>query len=332
MQHPITIAGGGLAGLSLAIALRTRGVDVTLHEASIYPRHRVCGEFISGVAPQTLATLGIPACLDDAVPLLTSSWSDSKGLLSEMNVPGQGLSRHTLDDRLQRQFTALGGHLVTHSRIAPGHGIIWAAGRPRRKGPWLGIKCHARNLPLTRDLEMFTSPCGYIGLAKIGHNLVNICGLLTSAPGLKAKGPALLTAHLRRGGLHTLAERLEAADLEESSFCGVAGFQTGPQPGPLFSIGDASSMIPPFTGNGMTMAFESAESALEPALDYADGRKSWAEAAVASSAIQRARFRKRMAAAACLHALLTTPVTLRLTTALARRRLIPFQTLLNLVR
>ena len=49
LKHPISIAGGGLAGLSLGIALQSRGVSVTLHEASTYPRHRVCGEFISGV-------------------------------------------------------------------------------------------------------------------------------------------------------------------------------------------------------------------------------------------------------------------------------------------
>ena len=39
----IRIAGGGLAGLSLGIALRLRQVPVVVHEALHYPRHRVCG-------------------------------------------------------------------------------------------------------------------------------------------------------------------------------------------------------------------------------------------------------------------------------------------------
>jgi 2-polyprenyl-6-methoxyphenol hydroxylase-like FAD-dependent oxidoreductase len=43
---PITIVGGGLAGLTLGIGLRRRGVPTTLWEAGHYPRHRVCGEFI----------------------------------------------------------------------------------------------------------------------------------------------------------------------------------------------------------------------------------------------------------------------------------------------
>jgi 2-polyprenyl-6-methoxyphenol hydroxylase-like FAD-dependent oxidoreductase len=45
---PITIVGGGLAGLTLGIGLRRRGVPAALWEAGHYPRHRVCGEFICG--------------------------------------------------------------------------------------------------------------------------------------------------------------------------------------------------------------------------------------------------------------------------------------------
>jgi hypothetical protein len=183
LKKPITIAGGGLAGLSLGIALQSRGVPVTLHEASTYPRHRVCGEFISGVSDETLATLGIADCLNDAAPLQSASWSDSSGRLAEMMVPGRGISRWKLDDHLQRQFLALGGTLVTNSRIASAPGVIWAAGRPRRPSSWLGLKCHARDLPLSRDLEMFTSPGGYIGMAKIEDGRVNICGLFKPESG-----------------------------------------------------------------------------------------------------------------------------------------------------
>ena len=56
---PITIVGGGLAGLTLGIGLRRRGVPVTVWEAGHYPRHRVCGEFISGRGQETLSRLGL---------------------------------------------------------------------------------------------------------------------------------------------------------------------------------------------------------------------------------------------------------------------------------
>ena len=47
----ITIVGGGLAGLTLGIGLRQRGIPAEIFEAGTYPRHRVCGEFISGNGP-----------------------------------------------------------------------------------------------------------------------------------------------------------------------------------------------------------------------------------------------------------------------------------------
>jgi flavin-dependent dehydrogenase len=332
LKHPISIAGGGLAGLSLGIALQSRGVSVTLHEASTYPRHRVCGEFISGVGEETLDALGIAGCLDRATRLQSVCWSDPAGKLAEMQAPGRGISRWKLDDLLQRRFLAHGGTLRTNSRIAAASGVVWAAGRPRQPSRWLGLKCHARNLVLSHDLEMFTSPGGYVGLSKIEDGTVNICGLFKQQRSTGARGTGLLLAVLRGASLNALADRLEGADLVESSFCGVAGFQTGAQEGPAFRIGDAAVMIPPFTGNGMSMAFESAECALQPALDYACGRSSWTEAGAAAAAGQADRFRRRMTTANLLHRFLLNPAGLKLIGALARSKWLPIQTLLHLVR
>ena len=63
---PITIVGGGLAGLTLGIGLRQRGVPAALWEAGHYPRHRVCGEFICGRGQETLARLGLHELLERA--------------------------------------------------------------------------------------------------------------------------------------------------------------------------------------------------------------------------------------------------------------------------
>ena len=332
MKHPIVIAGGGLAGLSLAIALRTRGVDVTLHEAGVYPRHRVCGEFISGVTNETLDTLGIAKALMNATPLSSAVWNDHRGRVCEMQVSGRGISRWILDDTLQRQFTSLGGKITTRSRILPSSGTIWAAGRPRRSGPWIGLKCHATKLSLTHDLEMHLASNGYLGLAKIEEGKVNICALFKKPTPAGAKGTSLLTAMLRESGLNETADRLNAATLHESTFCGVAGFQTGRQPSFGFSIGDATHMIPPFTGNGMSMAFESAEIALPHALNYARGDCSWDAAAASCTSHLDTRFRTRMIASAGIHHFLTAPATSRVATTLARTRLLPINPLLHLLR
>src|SRR4051812_48581970 len=59
VPKPITIVGGGLSGLALGNGLRQEGVPVTLWEAGHFPRHRVCGELISGLGPAMLETLGL---------------------------------------------------------------------------------------------------------------------------------------------------------------------------------------------------------------------------------------------------------------------------------
>ena len=62
----ITIVGGGLGGLTLGIGLRRKGVPVTVWEAGQYPRHRVCGEFISGRGQKVLQELGLRGKLLEA--------------------------------------------------------------------------------------------------------------------------------------------------------------------------------------------------------------------------------------------------------------------------
>ena len=43
----VVIVGGGLAGLTSALHLTQSGLGVTLIEKNPYPRHKVCGEYIS---------------------------------------------------------------------------------------------------------------------------------------------------------------------------------------------------------------------------------------------------------------------------------------------
>lgn len=326
--HPVTIAGGGLAGLSLGIALLRRGARVTLHEAGKYPRHRVCGEFISGVTEKTLTNLGIAECLNDAIPLVSSRWFDAGGPLSDVPVHGMGISRWVLDHRLEAEFVKSGGVLRTGSRIPPGEGVVWAAGRVRTEGKWIGVKCHVRDIPLAADLEMHIGTNGYAGLARIENGLVNVCGLFRRQKGIG--GRQALFQCLRAGGLTSLADRISRADPDPDSFCAVAGFETGRQDGPPCSVGDAANMIPPFTGNGMTMAFESAESALPPLLEYAAGKTGWRLVCDEVRRAQSRRFASRMRTARLLHSLiLRWPGVL---SALARRGWIPSGFFLDLLR
>jgi len=335
----VTITGGGLSGLALAVVLRRHGVPVQVLEAGAYSRHRVCGEFISGVSGATLADLGIADLLADARSLQGLSWIGNGRTLHRdcLPVAALGISRFVLDDRLQRRVTEMGGQIQTRARVDPiaGEGRVWSAGRHRTTGSrWIGLKAHVRGVALTDDLELHLGRNGYAGLCPVEDGWVNVCGLFRRNRGLAGPLAELLPTYLHAGGNPALAERVRLAEWRAGSACAVAGiaFNSSPTPPGLLRVGDAASFIPPFTGNGMSMAFQSAETACGPLVAWAAGRLDWPSVVERIRSGLARRFRQRLLAARCLHPLLRQPASWFVMAMLSRHHLLPFKALLSLVR
>jgi 2-polyprenyl-6-methoxyphenol hydroxylase-like FAD-dependent oxidoreductase len=317
---PITIIGGGLAGLTLGIGLRQRGVPVTIHEAGSYPRHRVCGEFISGRGQATLARLGLRELFDHAgaVSAQTTAFFSATKSTAPRLLPSAAicLSRFTLDAALAKYFRELGGELLEGKRASTeniGEGTVRSTGRRAQTElggtRWFGLKIHARNVPLAADLEMHVSPRGYVGLCKINGGEVNICGLFRKRT--DENGEAKNWRDLLRGQPDSpLNQRLANAEFDEDSFCAIAGLSLRPQQAAdraEICVGDAITMIPPVTGNGMSMAFESAELAIEPLAAWSRSEISWSEARQKIARDCDAAFAKRLKWAKWLQSIVLTP-------------------------
>jgi flavin-dependent dehydrogenase len=319
MAERVTIVGGGLAGLTLGIGLRQRGVPVTVWEAGRYPRHRVCGEFISGAGQRSLARLGLLDGLQraGAGPAVNVAFFAGKGMVAAHPLPEPALcvSRFVLDDWLAREFQKLGGELRLGERWTGevGPGIVRASGRraePVAHG-WrlFGLKVHARGVALDADLEMHFVPAGYVGLCRLSGDEVNICGLFRSAaavPDLAQRWREWLSGP-EDSVLHS---RLAGAQFDDDSFSSVAGLSLRPQRAAQRSgccVGDALTMIPPVTGNGMSMAFESAELAIEPLARFSRGALVWAEAQQQIAVACDIRFTSRLRWAAWLQRALFQP-------------------------
>jgi len=331
--RPIEVVGGGVAGLALGLALRRANIPVTVYEAGDFPRHRVCGEFISGLDDRTRDALGLAPFLADAVPHRSVTYAvRGRGLPPfELPTAAWGISRHTLDARLARAFEAAGGILRRRTRVPEGpapDGRVFAAGRSRQGPFWVGLKVHARGLALGTDFEVHLGDRAYVGLSRVEDGAVNVCGLFAPRPG-GGGGVPLLLATLRAAGLGNLAERLEASDLDAASFCTCAAPLGDRRVGPAdrLRLGDACATIPPFTGNGLAMALQGAESAVEPLRAYAEGRASWAAARRAVAGGQERRFRRRLLFASLLHPFLLGRGGQALLSGLARARLLPFRAL-----
>jgi menaquinone-9 beta-reductase len=331
---PIQIVGGGLTGLTLGLALRRLEIPVTIHEAGNYPRHRVCGEFISGRGQATLVRLGLHELLDRAgsVPAINAAFFSANKSTPPRPLPSPAicLSRFTLDAALAKNFRELGGELQTgtrwpavgvHASACPDRlkpelqleGVVRATGRrvqaEQGGARWFGLKIHARNIALTADLEMHVSPRGYVGLCKINGGEVNICGLFRRR--VDESGEAKNSRDLLRGEPDSpLRERLAGAEFDGDSFCAVAGLSLRPQRAverTEICVGDAITMIPPVTGNGMSMAFESAELAVAPLAAWSRGKILWGDARQKIARDCDAAFACRLAWAKWLQRLILTP-------------------------
>jgi flavin-dependent dehydrogenase len=336
---PIAIIGGGLAGLSLGIALRKAGVPTRLYEAGDYPRHRVCGEFITGLDDVTIARLEIGAAFTGAGRhrSVTWFWREQAVGRNALVSPARALSRYYLDTRLAELFVAAGGELLTNTRYNPPTlepGMVQANGRKRiGASPWMGLKLHARNLPPADDLELHLGDGAYVGLSAVEDGWINVCGLFRRRPGLRFDHDDALPAYLRASGLHALAERLKTAIIRPGSRCGVAGFMFDRRigRGGGLRLGDACAVVPPFTGNGMAMAFASAAIAVEPLVAWARGERLWEDVTRDIDTAIRAEFRLRLASAALLHPFLLNRGGQRCLAGALRSGLLPITTLYRLL-
>src|ERR1035441_7554800 len=117
---PLTIVGGGLAGLTLGIGLRQKGIPVTTWEAGHYPRHRVCGEFISGRGQDVLARLGLREAFVQAGLVLARTAAfylgPSGSPVRALPEPALCLSRFTMEPLLAHQVRQAGGELHANAR------------------------------------------------------------------------------------------------------------------------------------------------------------------------------------------------------------------------
>src|ERR1700712_4285612 len=221
----IEIVGGGLAGLTLGLALQRAGIGATVFERDSYPRHRVCGEFITGLAKTTITRLGLEAILGDALHHREIAWftKPDEPRIHSLPSPALGLSRFALDARLAKAFLDCGGDLKTGNRVldlSPRKGLVLAMGRRASPSPWIGLKIHLNGIPLLRPLEIHLGDQAYVGLSDIEDGRVNLCGLFRRRS-LSGLGMDLIAAYLKAAGLGSLLNRVVTARPLSASFCAV---------------------------------------------------------------------------------------------------------------
>jgi len=290
-EFDVIIIGGGLAGLTAAIELATKGRSILLLEKKKFPRHKVCGEYVSNEVLPVLIHFGINPFESGAQRMKQFVLSSPSGrsVFTKLPLGAFSLSRYRLDELLFQKAQSIGvdvrtgiqANLIQHvgnqSVVVAGKQkfvsrfVIGAFGktsnmRPKsedninsQQGRYFAVKRHIRT-DFPNDLvALHNFSGGYCGVSKIEDDKVNVCYLAQSKDlqhfgGINAFEEKILFRNPHLKNVLTNAEELFDRPMAISNFS--MGAKDAVSDG-VFMAGDSAGMISPLCGNGMAMAISS---------------------------------------------------------------------------
>jgi menaquinone-9 beta-reductase len=248
----IRILGGGPAGSTAALAALNCGAAVQVIERSRFPKHKVCGEFLSPEIAPVLDRLGVLDAFVGAQPfrvrrMLLHFGPTTKS--SRLPEAAYGLSRYTFDHLLWSEVIRRGG-----AAVEAGLPDVIAAGRrvtDQVRGERLfGFKAHYEG-PVDDAVELFFFGSAYVGINCIEAGLTNVCGL---APERVLQSHGFEPESLMQG-CESLQERLRPLQRRMKwMFTGPLSFRQNRGERGTYLAGDALSFVDPFTGSGLLCA------------------------------------------------------------------------------
>ncbi len=290
--YDVVIIGGGLAGLTCALHLSRKGVDVLLIEKNTYPHHKVCGEYVSNEVLPYLKSLDTHPLTEGAVPIsrLEITNPNNKKLHTELPLGGFGLSRYYFDNLLfekmketsdvvfktvetilfQKEFFSITTQDNTKFRakfIVGAHGKRSNIDKKlkrnfiKQKSSWLAVKAHYKYDFPADTVALHTFKGGYCGLSKTETGAINACYLTTYNSFKKFKGIEDFQKNNMSENPNLNQFFSEAIPVFDSPLTiGQISFQPKkPIENHIFMIGDSAGLIHPLCGNGMAIAIHSAK-------------------------------------------------------------------------
>ncbi len=300
MLYDLIIIGGGPAGTSAAISAARQGASVLLLERGRFPRHKVCGEFVSAESLsllRDLLDLQHAALLHDAVRIPRARmFLDGRTLHASVDPPAASIARFDLDAALwhsaesagvyarqQATVQSVGGsgpfRIVTAGKEFEARALVNASGRwsnlnlaPAENGArsekWLGVKAHFAEPVSEPSVDLYFFDGGYCGVQPVGAGRVNASAMVradvaSSLPEVFARHPELR----ERSRNWTLVS-------DPVSTSPLIFRHPQPERDRILMAGDAAGFVDPFVGDGISLALRSGSLAARSLKSFLAGEAS----------------------------------------------------------
>jgi flavin-dependent dehydrogenase len=310
-MHDLAIVGGGPAGCSAAITAARAGARVILIERGRFPRHKVCGEFVSAESLSLLASLldaERAAMFQQAIRICEGRmFLDGRVLRAPVAPPAASIARLDLDSALwfsaiqagveareQTTVQSFAGdgpfQLETSAGRFEARCLIQASGRwsnlnipavaQNQRERWLGIKAHFAEDNPPRSVDLYFFEGGYCGVQPVelagsnsGRGRVNACAMVRAD--LARTLPEVFARHPALEGRSRNWEPLS----EPVSTSPLIFHAPRPVRSNVLLAGDAAGFVDPFVGDGISLALRSGALSAESLIPVLAGKSSLTDAA-----------------------------------------------------
>jgi len=293
--YDLIVVGGGPAGTATAILCARQGARVLILERSHFPRHKVCGEFVSaeslGLLSELLNSKNAHLLRDALLIPHARVFLDGHVLEAPIKPAAFSIARFDLDAALWSAAEHAGvevrDHVTVKSITGAGpftvssslgehlaRAIVNASGRwsnlnaePARNGKsptkWIGLKAHFAEAAPPASVDLYFFDGGYCGVQPVSltgradEPRINACAMVRAD--VATTVPGMLSLH------PALQERaLRWQPLSDPVSVGPLLFRK-PQPEShgVLRVGDAAAFVDPFVGDGISLALSSGALAAE---------------------------------------------------------------------
>jgi flavin-dependent dehydrogenase len=298
----VVIIGGGLAGLCNAIHLSKFGKKVLLIEKNDYPKHKVCGEYISNEVLPYLAFLDVNPFDFGAIKIdeFQLSTTNNKLISAKLPLGGFGISRFTLDEVLAKKAIENGALILQDTVVNTNFKkdifyietkenqqftskiVIGAFGKRslldvkmerdfiQKKSPYLGVKIHVKGNFPSNLVALHNFKGGYCGVSNVENNTINLCYITNFSSFKEYKNIDDFQENVvfKNSFLKEIFQKSTPLFEQPLSISQISFETKRPVENHIIMCGDAAGMIHPLCGNGMSMAIQSAQIASKLILNY----------------------------------------------------------------